>query len=261
MPERATVVVCRTPDQAGTLVDALRDAGFDPVPAPVIAIDEPADGGAALRGSVSRIDDVDLVVLTSPNAVRAIVSALTSCGHAIGVWSELPVAAVGPGTAAAARAAGFRHVRCPARNVAEGLLEELATEHPGAGRILLPQAAAARRVLRDTLAARGWRVDATVAYRTVAVALEPSQAAAVRTAAAVAFTSSSTVGALVAAVGLDGIPQVVASIGPQTTRTARSTGLAVAAEAQPHTIPGLVAAVAAALGRRRNREGDAGTGR
>jgi uroporphyrinogen-III synthase len=66
---------------------------------------------------------------------------------------------------------------------------------------------------------------------------------------AITFTSSSTVTNFCDLVGdlPDPVPPVV-SIGPVTSATARERGLTIAAEADPHTIDGLVDAVVATLG-------------
>ena len=69
----------------------------------------------------------------------------------------------------------------------------------------------------------------------------------VRAADAVTFTSSCTVANLCDAIGPGQVPAVVVSIGPITSATARERGLAVAAEADPHTIDGLVATLLGAL--------------
>ncbi len=97
------------------------------------------------------------------------------------------------------------------------------------------------------LGAKGWQVDEAVAYRTVAGDVDPSAVAEARAADAVCFTSSSTVERTVELLGATGVPPVVASIGPVTTASARAAGLDVAAEADPHTLDGLVAALVAAL--------------
>ena len=60
-----------------------------------------------------------------------------------------------------------------------------------------------------------------------------------------AFTSSSTVTRTLELLGPGGLPPLVVTIGPVTSGAARSAGLAVAAEANPHTIEGLVEAVGA----------------
>ncbi len=247
-PRRPRVVVCRTPEQAGDLARRLEEAGCVAVVTPVIALAAPEDGGAALRAAVADVSDVELVVLTSPNAARQLVRALIDAGSDADSLRRLRVMTVGPGTAATATALGLEVWRIAARHVAEGVLEELAAEATPTGRVLLPQAAGARPLLRRTLAGRGWRVDAPVAYRTAPVPLTDADGAAVAGADAVAFTSASTVDALVAAVGPGRVPPVVVTLGPETSRAATRAGLRVSAEADPHTIPGLVDAVVAATG-------------
>ena len=247
-PRRPRVVVCRTPEQAGDLAGRLEEAGCVAVVAPVIALVAPEDGGAALRAAVADVSDVALVVLTSPNAARQLVRALIDAGTDTDALRRLRVMTVGPGTAATATALGLEVWRVAARHVAEGVLDELAHERTPTGRVLLPQAAGARPLLRQALAGRGWRVDAPVAYRTAPVPLTGAEADAVTEADAVAFTSASTVDALVAAVGSRRVPPVVVTIGPETSRAVSRAGLRVSAEADPHTIPGLVDAVVAATG-------------
>ena len=59
----------------------------------------------------------------------------------------------------------------------------------------------------------------------------------------VTFTSSSTVTNLCDAVGVEGVPTRVVTIGPVTSATARRRGLTVAQESEPHSIEGLLTAV------------------
>ena len=115
------------------------------------------------------------------------------------------------------------------------------------GRILLPQAAAARPVLADGLRNLGWSVNAVEAYRTVPTTPAPDLLAAAAKADAIAFTSSSTVENYLDAAGADAVPRLVVSIGPITSETARRLGLHVAAEAAEHNLDGLVSALVAAL--------------
>jgi uroporphyrinogen-III synthase len=79
---------------------------------------------------------------------------------------------------------------------------------------------------------------------------EPVDADAVRSADLITFTSSSTVASLAAVLGdgaLNGLR--AASIGPVTSAALREHGIEPAAEADPHTVEGLVAAVERLLGR------------
>lgn len=243
-----TVVVTRATAQASTLVDALTGLGAEVVAVPVIAVEDPLDGGAALREAVAGLGAADWLVVTSTNGADRVAAALAATGRT----SPAPasVAAIGPGTADALAAAGIEVTLVPERFVAEGLLAVFPPPPAdGGGRVVLAQAAAARPVLRDGLRAAGWRVEAVEAYRTVHPAPAPDVLDRARAADAITFTSASTVHGYVAAAGADAVPPVVASIGPITSEAARSVGLRVAVEADPHTIPGLVAALAAHLGR------------
>ncbi len=115
--------------------------------------------------------------------------------------------------------------------------------------LLAQAAAAARDVLARGLADLGWTVEAVEAYRSVAVAPDADTLRRISTADAVTFTSSSTVTNLCRALGDQPLPPVVASIGPVTSATVRELGHTVHAEADEHTIDGLVQALVDHLGR------------
>lgn len=238
-----TVVVTRARAQASGLAARLRELGAAVVEAPAIEIGDPADGGASLRDAVAGIASFDWVVLTSPNGVHRTFAHLPDAR----ALAATKVAAIGPGTAEAL--AGYRVVAdlVPERFVAESLLTALPAPPPEGGRILLARAAVARDVLPDGLRAAGWEVTVAEAYRTRPAELDADDLAAIAAADAVTFTSSSTVTHFCDAVGADHVPPTVVSIGPITSATARDRGLTVTAEADPHTIDGLVAAVLAAL--------------
>ena len=86
------------------------------------------------------------------------------------------------------------------------------------------------------------------AYTTVAASTSPGRLAAAARADVITFTSSSTVDRYVEIAGTDGIPGIVACIGPVTAATARGHGLHVDIEASVHSIDGLVAAIVDVLG-------------
>jgi uroporphyrinogen III methyltransferase/synthase len=239
-----TVVVTRARTQASGLAARLRELGAEVVEAPAIEIGDPDDGGAALREAVERIASFDWLVLTSPNGVHRTFAHVPDA-RALG---DVQVAVIGPGTADAL--AGYRVVAdlVPERFVAESLLAAFPAPPTGGGRVLLARAAVARDVLPDGLRAAGWEVEVVPAYRTGPAEVRPELLERIAAADAVTFTSSSTVDHFAAGVGSAPVPATVVSIGPITSATARSHGLAVTAEADPHTIDGLVAAVLAALG-------------
>lgn len=235
------VVVTRTRQQASELSGALRSAGAQPIEVPLIEIVDPTDGGAGLRAAVDglRAHRYDWVVSTSPNGARRLLAAL----HDARDFAGCRVAAIGPGTAAALAGGNVRADLVPGRYVAEGLLDDFPSPPSGGGRVLLARAAEARDVLPDGLRAAGWEVDVVEAYRTVAVDVDDAARAAVCSADAITFTSSSTVDHFVAGFGAGAAPPVVACIGPVTAQAARRSGLEVNVEATEHTIAGLLAAL------------------
>ena len=191
-------------------------------------------------------------MVASPNAARRLLAAVDAAagardGPVKGV-PDVPVAAVGPSTAAMFDASPLVVDIVPNQHLAEGLVDAIGPPSANGARLLLPQAEVARPVLADGLAELGWQVDRVVAYRTVTGDATDKQRAAAAQADAVAFTSSSTVSRFVEMVGddlvADGKPKPVAiSIGPITSATAVELGFVVGAEASPHTIDGLIDAV------------------
>ena len=229
--------MCRPREQAKPLADSLAAAGAEVVSAPVIAITDPADGGTALRAALARLQRGDWLVVTSPNgAARA-----ATAGP---LPDDVNVAAIGPGTADRAIAAGLTVRMVPDRSVAEGLLQAFGSPAPDRGRlVVLARAAVARSVLPDGLRAAGWEVLDVAAYRNVAAPLSDEQRQAVAASDGVVFTSSSAVKRLVAEVGAGAVPPLVASIGPATSATAAEHSLEITVEATEHTIDGVVAAL------------------
>ena len=250
-----TVVVTRARAQASDLVRRLTGLGASVVELPVIAIEDAADGGAAVAAAADRAvaGAYGWIVVTSVNAVARLVDALA--GRALPAATRW--AAVGTSTAKALMTRGIVPDLVPAEAVSDALVAVFPVAPPldaapgrplGAGAALFVRAEKVRDVVAPGLRAKGWRVDEAVAYRTVAGSVDPGAVARARTADAVAFTSSSTVERTVDLLGADGVPAVVVSIGPVTSGAVRAAGLRVSVEAELHTLEGLVAAVVDAVG-------------
>lgn len=238
-----SVLVPRTRVQASRLSMHVRSLGGEPVEAPVLAV-EPGDVGA-LDDAVGGLDGFTMLCLTSPNGVDALAASLGRTGRDARALAAVDrVACVGPGTAErlVARLAVDADV-VPATSTTAALVEALPA---GSGRVLLPRADIATSTLADGLRDKGWEPVEVAAYRTVAPPGLPPEVAD-RLAAGgidlVAAASSSTVDNLVRL--LDGRPlgAALVSIGPVTSRTARGHGIAPVAEADPHDLDGLVAAL------------------
>jgi uroporphyrinogen-III synthase len=203
------VIVTRPRAQAAPLVAALEELGAEVVECPLIEIERTSDEPIDAEG-------YDWVVVTSSNGAAE----LARRGR------NLPqVAAVGPGTAEALRACGIEPTFVPAVSSQDGLLAEFPQP---AGRVLFAAAEGARRGPIDALGA-----DFVPLYRTRLLTPEPPDGDAVVLASGSAARAYAGIGGVAPAV----------SIGPETTRVARSVGLEVAAEAPTHDLAGLVAAV------------------
>jgi uroporphyrinogen III methyltransferase/synthase len=247
-------VVTRARAQASSLVGRLTELGAVVVELPVIAIEDPEDGGEALAAAADRAvaGVYEWVVVTSTNAVSRMVDALD--GRVLP--SSTRWAAVGTSTAKALMVRGVVPDLVPDRAVSDALVEvfpeaDQPDSSPGrpsaVGTALFVRAERVRDVVVPGLTGKGWRVDEAVAYRTVAGSVDPDSVARARAADAVAFTSSSTVERTVDLLGIEGVPPVIVSIGPVTSEAVRGSGLDVTAEAEVHTLDGLVAATVAAL--------------
>jgi uroporphyrinogen III methyltransferase/synthase len=102
----------------------------------------------------------------------------------------------------------------------------------------------AREVVPDGLRVAGWDVEVVDAYRTeVAPPPTPALLAEAASADAIAFTSSSAVTAFLEVAGPEALAPIVACIGPVTAATARRHGITVNAEAEAHTLDGLLDAL------------------
>lgn len=242
-------MVTRPRDQAAELVHALEEYGAEVVPAPAIRIVPLADL-SALRAALGRLADYDWLVFTSQNTVRIVCDRLAEWGLAPQDLARVPVAAIGPATAAALARRGIAAALVPPHFVAEAVVAALAARGELRGRrVLLPRAREARDALPAGLRAHGAAVDVIPVYETL-----PETGAAQGLAAeilagridAVTFTSSSTVRRFVELVGPEAATSgrfAAAVIGPVTAATARELGIAVAVAAAEYTATGLVDAL------------------
>ncbi len=280
-----TILVTRPAGQGRSLARRLESAGAIPVLLPTIRIADPRDR-APLLEAADRLETYDWIVLTSVNGVRRLLAALAERGSGGAALAGRRVAAIGPATAAALRAAGATGVTVPRAYRAEALVEAiLAAEAPtravgpapsdaSAGalegrRILVPRAAEARAVLIERLRAAGARVDVVPAYETRiehAAAARLERLLSERALDWVTFTSSSTVRAFVDLVGARTGGARVAAIGPITAATAADLTIPADAVAREYTTRGLVEAIVEAErsapgGGRRTRAPGAGARR
>lgn len=227
------VLVTRSEDQAGALMEALRGAGAEPVALPLLRI-VPCEDTRDLDRALGDLAAYDVLLFTSANAVRLFVARAAARGTVL-AREGIRIACVGPATAEAATAAGLAvHVVPFERFDAEGLLEALDAWLPPAGRsFLLPRSASARDVLPEGLRARGARVDVVDLYRPAPAPVDTDWLRAELAAGrldVITFTSPSTVRhfceQLDAAARAAATRAVIAAIGPVTAGALREAGLA-----------------------------------
>ena len=230
------ILVLRPAEQAEDLALALVAEGAEPVVVPAIRI-LPAIDPSAIADALAR--EHDWVVFTSVNGVAALPRDPPTA------MRRSRIASVGPATAQALEGLGFSIDFIPTAYTTVALAAEL----PGPpGRVCVVRAEAAGPELETILSGRGFTVERVDAYRTEPAGAGPIAQALAVGVDAVALTSASITWAFADAVTGTGPGAAVFSIGPATTAACRAAGLAVAGEAQTHTIPGLVAAMVGGLG-------------
>jgi len=245
--EGARVVITRARDQAGDLISRLEGLGAEVIEFPTIEI-RPAEDYRPLDAALTVLSTYDWLIFTSANGVRFFMERLDLRGRDLGSFRGL-VCAIGPATRKAVEEVGLKVDLVPEEYVAESLVAAFAQHDLAGKRILLPRAAVARDLVPAELAKRGARIDVAEAYRTVVPRDTAERVREIfftgRRPDWITITSSSTATNFVQAAGaaiLDGVR--VASIGPVTSATIRKHGIAVAVEASPYTIGGLVEAMA-----------------
>ncbi len=247
------VVVTRSREQASELTEALESLGAGVIEFPVISC-RPLDDGPSLERldrAIEELESYDWVVFTSANGVRFFMERIFQLGGDVRALAGIQIGVMGEGTRRAVEERSLTVDFVPGRFVGESFVEEFPEKRPGV-RVLIPRAEEARELIPEQLRRHGCEVDVVPCYRTVAADTESAELRlllAAGTVDVVTFTSSSTVRNFVQLAGLDApdfrLPDSVkvVSIGPVTSRTAREMGLPVHAEADPHTIEGVVQAV------------------
>jgi len=252
--------VTRAAAQAGDLSRRLRALGATVIEAPAIAFAPPRSWRSCDR-ALRTIDRFDLILLTSVNAVDRFLRRARFRRVPKARLGAVPVVAIGPATAAAARRGGLRVVAVPAHFRAEGLgsllrrgaLQRRPSAWRGA-RVLLPRAAVARDVVVVALRGLGARVLVAPVYRTVPA--RSGRAAVLRSLRAgrldlVTFASSATARHFAAGFALSDRRRLrrvpAAAIGPVTAAEARRLGFRIVAMPRRATIPDLAQAIARSL--------------
>ena len=253
MVSAARVLVTRPADQARELATKLRDAGYEPVLTPTVAVEAVTDL-ARLDVALQNLKAYRWVILASANAAGVVAERAGALqGSRWGVAGTEIV--TGPAGARVLKAVGLRAGRVISPFSAAAVLAALRGEPIDGVRVLLPRAEAGREELAVGLRARGALVDEVNVYGTVPVRESAELVAALWCGVgAVTFLSPSAVRGFVAAGrsgglslgrALEGV--VVACLGETTGGEARALGLHVDVVPKETTADALVAALGAAL--------------
>jgi uroporphyrinogen-III synthase len=114
-----------------------------------------------LSGAIGALENFDLIIFTSANAVRFGASLLDQ-------KRDLPLAAIGAATARALNQAGYRVAFTPGETPnSEGLLAHPRLEHLAGHRILMIKGSEGRQLLQQELARRGAAVVTADVYQRV----------------------------------------------------------------------------------------------
>jgi len=161
------VVVTRPAHQARELSRMIEEAGGNAILFPAIEIRDVEDLAPFAR-LIERLDEFDLAVFISPNAVERAMRLIRSRRD---LPPALRIAAIGGGSVKALERQGVTDVIAPqGRHDSEALLErgEIAT----AGRVIIFRGEGGREHLGETLSARGARVEYAECYRRARPALD-----------------------------------------------------------------------------------------
>lgn len=235
------VVVTRAEDQAGSLVDGLRERGAEPLLVPALRF-LPPPRPEALAEAARSLGGAAWVVFTSAVGVRFGWAAVEEAG---GLPEGTRIAAIGSGTADALQRAGAPVDFVPREAIGDVLIEELPVSE--GDRVVLLRSDIGREAIATGLDARGVHVEDVTAYRTLSEAdPEAAAAALAQRPDAVTFTSPSTVRGFLGALPAppDAAPDVggaaLVAIGPVTAEALAPFGLHADAVADPHTVGGLL---------------------
>ena len=236
------VVITRPASQAGRLAQLVREAGGEPLCVPAIEI-LPLEDPAPFHALARRLEEFDLAIFVSRNAVRSALELLAGR-----TWpARLKVATVGQGSREELERAGFKDIIAPAaQSDSEALLALPALADVRGRRVAIFRGDGGRQLLGDELGKRGALVEYAACYRRVRPAGEGLAALWARGVDAVALSSAEGLSNFIDMLG-DGAIAKLASVAlfvphERVAREAERRGLAGAVVAGPRD-----AQVAAAL--------------
>jgi len=156
------IVVTRPHEQALQLAQRIGQAGGKAVLFPLLEI-SPPENPHPLREVVSRLQEFELAIFISPNAVRYGIEAIHAEGE---MPAHLKIATVGQGSAKALQNMGVRKIIAPEdRYDSEALLSLPQLQNVAGWHVVIFRGDGGRELLGDMLKARGAIVEYAECYR------------------------------------------------------------------------------------------------
>ena len=248
------VVVTRSREQAGELVELLESLGAETIGAPMIRIVPPDDYGP-LDKAVAEAGTYDWIVFTSINGVDAFMRRLKAGDGDVRDLKGVKLVAIGPITGEHLAFHGVKADLSPAESRAEAIVQALRARGELTGKkFLLPRADLAREVLPEELRKAGAEVTEVTAYKTVLAEIEREGDPDIyrmlleKRIDVVTFTSASTVRNFAQVFGAEQAADLlrtttVASIGPVTAEAAEQFGIKTTIMPKEYTTGALVEAI------------------
>ena len=247
------VVVTRSREQAGELIEMLEDLGAEAIEAPSIRVAPPADF-APLDAACARAGEFDWIIFAAANGVDWFIRRLLAGPGDIRSLKGPRLCAIGPATADRLAKFGIKVDLIPVESSVEAILDSLRAQTPLKGaRVLCPKAEG-REVIADELRKAGAEVTEVVAYRTIEESLPADddfdlyKMLLEGQVDVVLFTSPSTVRGFARMIGEEQAADllrttVVACIGPVTAESAQRLGIEPTLVPAEYTIAGLMQAL------------------
>ena len=248
------VLVTRTREQAGDLVQMLEDLGAEAIEAPSIRVAPPQDE-QALEDACASASTYDWIVFATASGVDAFMRHLLAGPRDVR-WLKGPrLCAIGLATAERLARYGIKVDLVPVEYQAEPILQSMRAGCDLSGaRVLFPRAEGAREALVEELRKAGAEVVEVDAFRTVRQPLPSGPGLDIYKMLldgeidVVTFTSPSSVRNFVQALGEDQAADllrttIVACIGPVTADACERLEIEANVVPKDYTMAGLVAAI------------------
>ncbi len=170
------VLVTRPEHQSSYLAEGIRNLGGNPVIFPVLEISDIQDK-APLLELIQQLDEYDLAIFVSPNAVHKAMHLIQSQrSQHQPLPANLKIAAVGKSSANALKEYGVNQVIVPAQRFdSEALLECEALNRVSGKRVIIFRGNGGRPLLGDKLRQRGASLDYAECYYRGKPDVDPSE--------------------------------------------------------------------------------------